>query len=175
MTNKDAIQYQTHKINDQIGKTNVNNTTYKARSNYQMTMYNSVKYVNQILLAIYIILFGVIHLLLIVQYLQGIKRNELADTIWLFVFFLYPYLIYYIEKTIYFAITYPLSFLYGKSYVYQFDQILMMTDFYKDPGEAEADWKAGSVPVDVTESPANNDIPDAVVPTEPAPTSIQPN
>jgi len=89
-----------------------------------------------------------IHILFLVQYAQGVKRSEIADSVWLSVFFFYPYLIYYVEQTIYTAITYALSFVYGKSYVYQFDQILMMTDFYKDPGMEGSEWKAGSVPGD---------------------------
>jgi len=141
-----GIEYQNKKITDQIGKINTNNTTYQARANYQMTMYNSVKYVNQILIVIYLLLFSLIHVLFLVQYIQGVKRNEIADSVWLSVFFFYPYLIYYIEKTIYSAITYALSFVYGEAYVYQFDQILMMTDFYKDPGTEGSEWMAGSVP-----------------------------
>lgn len=139
----DDIDYQNKKITEQIGKINTDNTTYQARANYQMTMYSSVKYVNQILIAIYIILFTLIHVLFLVQYLQGVKRNEIADTVWLTVFFFYPYLIYYLEKVIYSGISYVLSFIYGNSYVYQFDQILMMTDFYKDPGEENSKWKTG--------------------------------
>lgn len=134
MTEPKDIDYQNKKLIEQIGKIHINNTTYQARANYQMSMYSAVKYVNQILIVIYMFLFSLIHILLLVQYVQGVKRNEIADSVWLTVFFLYPCLIYYVERTIYTAITYALSFVYGESYVYQFDQILMMTDFYKDPG-----------------------------------------
>lgn len=151
--NDDKIQYQTDKINAQIGKTSTNKSTYQARTNYQMQMYHSVKYVNQILLSIFIVGFVTVKVLMIVQYIQGVKRNETQDFIWLCVFFFYPYLIYYIEKMIYFGITYVLSFLYGESYVYKFDQILMMTDFYKDPGEEGTEWMAGSVPGDGSNQP----------------------
>lgn len=99
-----------------------------------MEMYSAVKYVNDVLLFFYIILFTVLHVLFLVQYLTGVKRDEIADTIWLSVFFFYPYLIYYVERTIYFAFAYFAAFIYGKTYVYQFDQLLLFTDFYSDPG-----------------------------------------
>ena len=139
------ITRQTDKINAQIGLISTNDKTYQARTNYQMQMYHSIKYVNQILLSIYIIGFVTIHVLLLHQYLTGIPRNATLDTVWLIILFLYPYLIYYIEKTVYFCITYILSFIYGESYVYRFDQILMMTDFYYDPGLQDmqnGSWKA---------------------------------
>lgn len=103
---------------------------------YQTQMYTSMKYVNSFLLLIYIFLFTLIHVLFFEQYMRGIERSEFWDTIWLTVFFLYPYLIYLTEQGIYFSITYILSFIYGESYVYQFDQIMMMTDFYKPPPES---------------------------------------
>ena len=129
-----AIEYQTNSIQTEIPKLDEQTNTYTEKSNYQMQMYNSVKFVNQILLISYIVLFSVIHLLLLVQYAQGVKRDEIADTIWLSVFFFYPYLIYYLERIIYFCITYVLSFIYGQTYVYQFDNLLLFTDFYTDPG-----------------------------------------
>lgn len=135
MSDANSIDYQTSRITQQIGEINTNDITYQARTNYQMQMYSSVKFVNQLLLVIYIFMFSTIHVLMLVQYIQGVKRSEIVDSIWLSVFFLYPYMIYYIEKTIYSAITYALSFVYGESYVYRFDQMLMMTDFYKDPGD----------------------------------------
>ena len=129
-----AIQYQTESITSQLPQITEKLNTYKGQTKYQMEMYNSVKFVNQSLLAFYIILFSVIHILLLVQYLQGVKRNEIADTIWITVFFFYPYLIYYVERTVYFLVTYVLSLIYGKAYVYQFDQLLLFTDFYSNPG-----------------------------------------
>lgn len=128
-----AIEYQTSSIKSRIPQINDKSNTYKERSKYQMEMYNSVKYVNQAFLVFYVILFSVIHLLLLVQYLQGVKRDEIADTVWLSVFFFYPYLIYYLERTIYFIITYLFSLVYGEAYVYKFDEILLFTDFYAEP------------------------------------------
>jgi hypothetical protein len=129
-----AIDYQTQSINNKIPDVNVQTSTYVEKTKYQMEMYSSVKFVNQLLLFFYVILFSVIHVLIFVQYVQGVKRDEIADTVWLTVFFLYPYLIYYVEKTIYSGVTYLLSLIYGKVYVYQFDKMFLFTDFYTDPG-----------------------------------------
>ena len=128
------IEYQTNSINSEIPKVKEKTNLYEEKTKYQMQMYDSLKFVNQILLIFYIVLFSVIHILLLVQYLQGVKRDEVADTVWLTFFFFYPYLIYYVERTIYFIITYFISLIYGQTYVYKFDQILMLTDFYTDPG-----------------------------------------
>lgn len=129
-----AIDYQTTAIQKEIPKIKEKTNLYEEKTNYQMQSYNSLKFINNIFLIFYIILFSVIHLLLLVQYIQGIKRDEVADTVWLSFFFFYPYLIYYVERTIYFIITYFISLIYGQTYVYQFDQLFMMTDFYTDPG-----------------------------------------
>jgi hypothetical protein len=129
-----AIEYQTNSIHNEIPLIESKMNNYIEKSNHQMQMYNSVKFVNEGLLFSYVVLFSVIHLLFLVQYLNGVARDEVADTVWLTVFFWYPYLIYYLEKTIYFSITYFLSLIYGKTYVYQFDQLLLFTDFYSDPG-----------------------------------------
>ena len=129
-----AIKYQTDSINSKIPQINDQSNTYKEKSKYQMEMYESVKFVNQLLLMFYIVLFSVIHLFILVEYVKGAKRDEIADTVWISVFFFYPYLMYYIESSIYFAVTYFLSLIYGQTYVYQFDQLLLFTDFYSDPG-----------------------------------------
>ena len=129
-----AIEYQTNSINSEIPKIQEQTDLYAEKTKYQMQMYNSVKYVNQILLFFYILLFVVIHVLILTQYIQGVKRDEIADTVWILIFFFYPYVIYYLEKTIYFGITYVLSLIYGKTYVYKFDQLLLFTDYYADPG-----------------------------------------
>jgi hypothetical protein len=132
-----AIDYQTNSIQSKIPKIDDKTNTYKEKTKYQMEMYESVKFVNQLLLIFYIILFSIIHVLLLIQYIQGVKRDATTDTIWLIVLFFYIYLIYYIESTIYFGVTYLLSLIYGQAYVYQFDQMLLFTDFYSDPGTAD--------------------------------------
>ena len=108
---------------------------YERRANYQADMYASVKYFNQFLIFFYLFLFTLIHVLFLEQYMRGIERSEFWDTIWLTFFFLYPYFIYLVEEYVYFGITYVLSFIYGNTYVYEFDKILMMTDFYAEPTE----------------------------------------
>lgn len=128
-----AIEYQTLSIEHEIPILDDKQKTYAERSNYQMEMYNSVKFVNQVFLFSYVVLFTVIHVLLLVQYIQGVKRDEIADTIWITILFWYPYLIYYLERAIYFCFTYLLSLIYGKTYVYKFDEFLLFTDFYADP------------------------------------------
>jgi hypothetical protein len=128
-----GIDYQTQSIKNKIPEIDSQSSTYTEKTKYQTEMYNSVKYVNEILLIFYALLFSVIHILFLVQYLQGVNRDVTKDTIWLTVFFLYPYLIYYVEKTIYSSITYLLSLIYGATYVYQFDKLLLFTDFYYDP------------------------------------------
>jgi hypothetical protein len=132
-----AIQYQTQEIQNQIPQIDERSSTYNEKTKYQIEMYNSLKYINQAFLIFYIILFSVIHLLFLEQYIRGIKRDEIADSIWLTVFFLYPYMIYYVERTIYFCITYVLALIYGQTYVYEFDQMLLSTDFYRDPEESK--------------------------------------
>jgi hypothetical protein len=132
-----AIDYQTNSIQSKIPKIDDKTNTYKEKTKYQLEMYESVKFVNQLLLIFYIILFSIIHVLLLIQYIQGVKRDATTDTIWLIVLFFYIYLIYYIESAIYFGVTYLLSLIYGQTYVYQFDQMLLFTDFYSDPGTAD--------------------------------------
>lgn len=131
-----AIDYQNQSIQNQIMQTQTNASTYVAKSRYQDNMYQSVKYFNQFLLVLYGALFIYIHGIFLYEYIIGKKRDEIADTIWLTVFFLYPYVIYPLEQVVYFAITYLLALIYGKTYVYQFDQWLTGTDFYKNPEPA---------------------------------------
>lgn len=124
------VEYQTNAIHRHTQNSMDEANTYQSKSAYQMSMYSAIKYVNQIFLLFYVILFTVIHGLFLQQYLQGIKRDEIQDTIWLTFFFLYPYLIYYLEKTVYFCITYPLSLIYGQTYVYQFDKLMLFNEYY---------------------------------------------
>ena len=129
-----AIEYQTKSVKNEIIRIEENVNNYDEKTNYQTQMYNSIKFLNRGLLFFYIVIFIIIHILLLLQYLQGIKRDSVRDVIWLMFFFLYPYLIYYVEKTIYSGVTYLLSLIYGQTYVYQFDNLFLFTDFYSDPG-----------------------------------------
>jgi hypothetical protein len=127
------VQYQTESIQKQVTINSSSTDTYKAKTTYQTEMYNALKFVNELFVLFYVILFSVLHVLFLQQYMQGVKRDEVKDTIWLSFFFFYPYLIYYLEKTIYFGITYVLSLIYGQTYVYEFDKLLLFTDFYNVP------------------------------------------
>jgi hypothetical protein len=113
-----------------------NRNVYETKTQYQMDMTASLKTVNTYLLYFYYFLFILIHILFAEQYYSGIQRNEIVDGIVFTGFFIYPAVIYFIESYIYFGITYILSYIYGNSYVYQFDKLLMGTDFYKDPEAA---------------------------------------
>jgi len=110
-----------------------NRDVYQKKAQYQMEMTASLKTVNTYLLFFYYFLFILIHGLFAEQYFRGIQRNEIVDSIVFTGFFIYPAVIYYIESYIYFAISYVLAYIYGNSYVYQFDKWLTWTDFYLDP------------------------------------------
>jgi len=128
-----AINYQTESIKNKKHQTDETAMTYAENARYQMEMYNSVKFVNKIFISLYIILFIFIHVMFVIQYFGGVKRNPTTDLFWLLVFFFYPYLIYYIERTIYFGITYLLSLIYGQTYVYKFDKLLLFGEYYAEP------------------------------------------
>ena len=136
----DQIKAQTAAIQNEIDSLrqlemsgNVNNR----KTEYQMEMTQSLQTVNTYLLFFYYFLFLLIHVLLAEQYFRGITRNETEDSIWFTGFFLYPLVIYYIESYLYFAFSYILAFIYGKSYVYNFNSLLVNTDFYQDPVAVE--------------------------------------
>jgi hypothetical protein len=127
-----AIKNETDSLRQLEMSGNVNNR----KTEYQMEMTQSLRTFNTYLLYFYYFLFLLIHVLLAEQYFRGIKRNELIDTIWFTGFFLYPVVIYYIESYLYFAFSYILAFIYGKSYVYNFNSLLVNTNFYQDPVDA---------------------------------------
>jgi len=108
----DYITRQTTDISNSLVQVKHDLAANERLAYYQAQMYTSMKYVNSFLLLIYIFLFTLIHVLFFEQYVRGIERSEFWDTIWLTVFFLYPYLIYLTEQGIYFAITYVLSFIW---------------------------------------------------------------
>jgi len=110
-----------------------NRNVYEAKTQYQMDMTASLKSLNTYLLFFYYFLFILIHGLFAEQYYRGVPRSEIVDSIVFTGFFIYPAVIYFIESYLYFGITYVLSYIYGNSYVYQFDKLLMSTDFYRDP------------------------------------------
>jgi TM2 domain-containing membrane protein YozV len=124
-----AIENETQKLKQLEMTGNINNR----KTEYQTEMTQSLQTVNTYLLFFYYFLFLLIHVLLAEQYFRGIQRDEITDTIWFTWFFLYPLVIYYIESYIYFAFSYITAFIYGKAYVYNFNSLLMNTDFYQEP------------------------------------------
>jgi len=118
-----------------IAKTNnsQNPQINNKKAGYQTEMYESLKTVNTYLLFFYYFLFIIIHVLFAEQYFRGIKRDEVVDSIWFTIFFIYPAVIYFVETYIYFGIMYVLSFIYGNTYVYNFDKMLLNTSFYVAP------------------------------------------
>lgn len=129
----DAIVYQTDSVNKKKQETDETANTYTEKASYQMDMYHSVKFVNNILLTFYLIAFIIVHLMIFIEYLSGAKRNAIADIFWITILFLYPYLIYYLESKVYFMITYVLSLIYGKTYVSNFDKLLLFNEYYAEP------------------------------------------
>jgi hypothetical protein len=124
-----AIQNETQKLKQLEMTGNLNNR----KTEYQTEMTQSLQTINTYLLFFYYFLFLLIHVLLAEQYFRGIKRDEITDTIWFTWFFLYPLVIYYLESYIYYAFSYITAFIYGRAYVYNFNSLLMNTDFYQEP------------------------------------------
>ena len=110
---------------------------YEKKTQYQREMTTSLKTANTYILFFYYFLFILIHGLFAEQYFRGIQRNEMVDAVVFTGFFVYPAIIYYLESYLYFGISYVLAYIYGKTYVYQFDQMLTGTNFYQDPSELE--------------------------------------
>jgi hypothetical protein len=124
-----AIQNETQQLKQLEMNGNINNR----KTEYQTEMTQSLQTINTYLLFFYYFLFLLIHVLLAEQYFRGIQRDEMTDTIWFTWFFLYPLVIYYIESYIYYAFSYMMAFIYGRAYVYNFNSLLMNTDFYQEP------------------------------------------
>lgn len=136
MVSEADITAQTNAINNEITNlkqlemtSNINNQ----KTEYQTEMTRSIQTINTYLLFLYYFFFLLIHLLLAEQYYRGVPRNDIVDSIWFTWFFLYPLVIYYIESYLYYAFSYISAFIYGTSYVYNFNSLLLNTDFYQEP------------------------------------------
>ena len=108
------------------------------KTQYQTGMYETMKTVNTYVLFLYYFVFIVVHALLIEQYFRGITMNKYVTVILFILLLVYPAIIYYVEMYLYSAIGYILSFIYGNTYVYNFDQALLNTDFYLPPPDENA-------------------------------------
>jgi hypothetical protein len=119
------------------------------QAEYQEQMYQSLKTVNIYILFFYYFFFILIHVLLLEQFFRGVKRDDVVDAIMFTGFFLYPLVIYYVEAYAYFAVTYVLSFLYGNTYVNNFDMALLHTDFYTEPSASSTGETLPNIAVDI--------------------------
>lgn len=126
------IDTQNTQIQNEIDSTNTELLAYERKNNYQYEMFSNLKTVNTVLVFFYLFLFTLIHVLFLEQYLRGVERSEFWDTVWLTVFFLYPYLMYLFEQGVYFLVTYILSYIYGKTYVYEFNSLFLSPLYYTD-------------------------------------------
>jgi hypothetical protein len=124
-----AIKNETNALKQLEMTGNINNR----KTEYQTVMTRSLQTINTYLLFFYYFLFLLIHVMLAEQYFRKLPRNDIIDSIWFTFFFLYPLLIYYIESYVYYAISYISAFIYGTSYVYNFNSLLLNTDFYQEP------------------------------------------
>lgn len=106
---------------------------YQQLASQQSDMYQGIKFVNAILIAFYIFVFLVLHVLLFKQYIEGVPRDEWKDSIWLTIFFLYPYVIYMIEAWLYKTFLYIWSMITGTIYIPKFHRLFIMSDYYKAP------------------------------------------
>jgi hypothetical protein len=127
-----VVEDQNAKLQTEIESVNAQLTSYERKNDYQYEMYSNLKILNTVLVFFYLFLFTLIHVLFLEQYLRGVERSEFWDSIWLTVFFLYPYLMYLFEQGVYFCITYILAYLYGKTYVYDFNKLVMGSMYYTD-------------------------------------------
>ena len=128
-----ALEDQNNQLQSQINTVNTTITSYNQMNNYQYQMYSNLKTLNTVLVFFYLFLFTLIHVLFLEQYLRGIERSEFWDSVWLTIFFCYPYLMYLFEQGVYFVITYILAYIYGKTYVYDFNSIFISPMYYANP------------------------------------------
>jgi|LauGreDrversion4_2_1035121.scaffolds.fasta_scaffold135886_2 hypothetical protein len=134
----DAVIKQTESINKLQKQLQIDGDANERRYEHMFATYSLMKLINTMLVYFYLFLFTVIHVLFFEQYLRGIPRSEFWDSIWLTVFFLYPYLIFFIEYYIYEGFMYVVSIIYAQVYVPgDFDMIMTGTDMYKDPKQDE--------------------------------------
>jgi hypothetical protein len=128
--NAPAVQAQTVAADQQVDRLEGNALTSQSRLLYQLKMFQSLQYFNQWLLVAYIAVFVGLHGVLLYQYVRGVPRNAVTDTVWLTVFFLYPYLIGAAERAVYDFVGLLAASVYGQVYVSNFDKLFTKTNFY---------------------------------------------
>lgn len=127
-----TVENQTKLLTDVSNNLLGEHGKYRQLASQQSDMYQSIKFVNAVLIAFYIFVFLVLHVLLFKQYIDGVPRNEWKDSIWLTIFFLYPYMIYMVESWIYKAGLYIWSMITGTIYIPKFHRLFVTSDYYKD-------------------------------------------
>jgi hypothetical protein len=133
ITAADAISHENDTLSSMIQSGMDSVRTLEQRYMHQAQSHNTVKMINYILLFMYSFFFVLIHVLFAEQYLSGVPRNEIVDSIFLTVFFLYPYLIYSIEGYIYDVVMYIWASIYARTKIPSFDTILLKSDYYEPP------------------------------------------
>jgi len=157
------VEDQNTKLQTEIESVNAQLTSYERKNSYQYEMYSNLKILNTVLVFFYLFLFTLIHVLFLEQYLRGVERSEFWDSVWLTVFFCYPYLMYLFEQGVYFLVTYVLSYIYGKTYVYEFNKLLVNPLYYTD-----------AIPSSITNTQPQTIEPPASTEPAPAPTPMEP-
>lgn len=127
-----GVSDQNNKLQTEINYVTAHIASYEQKNTYQYEMYSSLKTLNTVLVFFYLFLFTLIHVLFLEQYLRGVERSEFWDSVWLTVFFCYPYLMYLFEQGVYFCVTYILAYVYGKTYVYEFNSLFLSPLYYTD-------------------------------------------
>jgi hypothetical protein len=130
----DTVKTQTDKITDAASKLQLDADANERKYEHMFETYSLMKLVNTGLVYFYLFLFTMIHVLFLEQYLRGIPRSEFWDSVWLTVFFIYPYLIFFFEYYIYEGFMYISSIIHSQVYVPgDFNNIITGTDMYKSP------------------------------------------
>lgn len=127
----DPVAKQTEVIHATATKLQMESDANERRYEHMHERHSLMKLVNTGLVYFYLLLFTTIHVLFFEQYLRGVPRSELWDSIWLTVFFLYPYLIFLIEYYIYEGLMYLSALVHSKIYVPgDFNSIVTGVDMY---------------------------------------------
>ena len=136
-----VVDDQNNLLDKQIQELKDSGLRAERNADYQAQMYASVQIFNNILVFIYYVIFVVLHILFLEIYLRGETNGDSGTTkIKIFIgvliciaFFIYPYVIFTVEKFLYTIVTYLWAWISGQKYVYRFDQLFSSTSFYTNP------------------------------------------
>ena len=125
---------------------------------HQADTYNTIRLANYLLIFAYAFFFVLIHVLYADQYLRGVPRNEIVDSIFLTIFFLYPYLIYSVEGYFYDAIMGIWAYLYSKTNIPSLDSLFASSTYYEAPNVINSDFQQPIVRPGPAPGPATPEI-----------------